>query len=90
MKINYGWISPELSTRLDFFKSIKPIINSSLMHKYPLQSKVAKALLGVTGTSISSEYLFSHNGLIGTKLRSRFCFLIINDDDFKEKYEALG
>ena len=38
--------------------------------KYPLLSKVAKALLCVTSTSVPSECLFSHIGLIATKLRS--------------------
>ena len=37
--------------------------------KYPLIRNIAKALLCVTGTSVPSECLFSHVGLIATKLR---------------------
>ena len=39
--------------------------------KYPRVEMLAKLLLVIAGTSVSSECLFSHAGLINTYLRNR-------------------
>jgi hypothetical protein len=45
--------------------------------KYPLISNLARQLLSVTGTSVPSECLFSHVGLIASKLRSRLSPMLL-------------
>jgi hypothetical protein len=58
-----------INNPLDFYKFYS--------QKYPTVSRLARNLLCVTGTSVPSECLFSHVGLIATKLRSRLSPMLL-------------